>query len=152
MAREYITPIDQPAAGTDWSVKLSNSDEVKLLSLTGKLATSAVVATRSPVLTVTDLNGNVVTVDGELTGQAASLTITYSWRPGNLQYGVNAGGTVAATSCPGFWLPAGATIKVTTVALDVADQWSALVAYYMVKNEYAEEAWELAVQAAVANG
>jgi hypothetical protein len=139
--------VDQPAVGHDWSFMPSNTDRAKFDSITAKLVTSAVVANRSPVLSVVDETGNIVTLDGSQFAQAAGATVAYSWRPGNSWYGVNGASTLVSASCPGFWLPASCTVRVTTVNLDVGDQWSLVFATFLVEDQLALERWEARIAA-----
>ncbi len=137
MHRYSVRTVDQPAAGADWSFVPSNGDRVKLLSITAKLTTAVAVATREVDLTVTDTQGNLIGLDRASASQVASLTYSYSWRPSDVSYGFTTGDTVVANSCPGFFLPPGTTVASSTGAIAAADQWSSVVAAFLVCDEWA---------------
>lgn len=136
MRKQRTVTVDQPAAGADWSFVPSTSDWSKLVSITAKLVTSATAANRGPDLHVTDLNGNVVSADAASIDQIASSTFIWSWRPGAMFYGQASTSGVVANSCPGFWLPPGAAVGTKTVNIDAADQWSLVVATFIVGGEW----------------
>lgn len=148
--------IGQPAVGADWSFVPSSGDRVQLQAITARLVTSAVVANRVPAITVTDIAGNLVAIEGAQVAQAAAATVTYCWRPGNIQGSSNTAGNVYDGTIPGFWLPAGCAVGSKTLAIDVGDQWSLVFATYLVADallvDLLEYQWAQAAAAAQPTG
>ncbi len=116
--RSFTQVVDQPRPGTDWSFVPSNSDWSRLLSITATLTTSGADVDRAPNITVTDQEGNVITVDTPVGAQAGSTTGRWGWRPHPMYYGQDSNQTVTAGSIPGLWLPPESTVAADTSGLD----------------------------------
>lgn len=115
-----------PVAGAEMVAKPSTSNPWKILTVTAKLVSSAVVGNRAPALEILDQQGTIVAVVPASGTQAASLTVTYSWYIGGAP-SPGAGGVVggfASSVLPIAWWPAGWSIASKTTNLDVGDQWS----------------------------
>ena len=82
----------------------SNSDAVRLRSITGQLVTSATAGNRAADIATTDETGNLIARDIAPVNQGPSVTMIYSWRPANSQYGTDA---AQSTSTGGSTIPAG---------------------------------------------
>lgn len=117
-----VRTIDQPAAGADWSFVPSNSDAVRLRSITGQLVTSATAGNRTADIATTDETGNLIARDIAPVIQQASSTLIYSWRPANSQYGTDAAQSTAAggSGVPAAGVSKSATGTVTSVTAGAA--------------------------------
>lgn len=124
------------ATGADWSFVPAAGDRARLVSITAELVTSSTVAVRAVDLKITDVTGNLIALDHASATQAASLTYLYGWRPGAASYGFTTGDDAIINSCAEFWLPAGAEVSSSTVAIATGDQWSLVVATYLVCSEW----------------
>jgi hypothetical protein len=136
MHRQRTITVNQPAAGADWLYVFSNQAPVKLLSITALFVTAVTVANRAVALQAVDVDGRLLTVDPALVQEPASGSVTYSWRPGNSQYGENTADSIYSASCPAFWLPIGAAVKTVTSGIQAGDQWSSIFATYLVAESY----------------
>lgn len=119
----------QPVAGADWSFKNDRQGLMRIRNITFQLATSAAVANR--VVRVEATDGNEVyfrTVASA--AQAASLTGLFGGFPGCS--GLTALAPVNLLTWPvdGVNLWPGWTLQSVTTALDVGDQFSAIVFAY----------------------
>lgn len=128
--------VPRPAAGADWSFTPANNAHVKLLSIVATLVTSAAVSNRGPALVTKTNNGDTIAIDLNKSSQAASSTAVYGFRSDAPSYGSDSAGPNVQTSCPGFWLPPGAVVASSTANIQAADQWSAIVATYLVCDDY----------------
>lgn len=122
-----VVPVASPAAGSDWSLVVPSGHVYRLLAVAAQLVTSAVVATRSVRLNVSDGVRTFLSVPPGAT-QAASLTRLYSWLP---SVGFGAFGLAIGSNLPDLDLAAGWSIGTTTEAVDVGDQWSAVFVHVM---------------------
>lgn len=116
------------AAGVDWSFIPSGATLAKVRAVVATLATSSVVAARYPVIELTNPDGDILAIAPGPATQAASLTGVDCWAIGQDLVAVLV--NFQATSLPDIWLPPGAKVKTSTVALQVADQWSAMTVTY----------------------
>jgi len=123
-----IATVPPVGAGADWTFALSNATLAKVRSVVATLVTSATVAARYPSLELVDANGDVLAVAPGPATQAASLTGVDCWAIGQDLVAVLV--NFQATSLPDLWLPPGSSVKSTTVAIQAADQWSAMVVTY----------------------
>lgn len=135
----------QPAAGADFSFDPSSTDKSLLLAVTATLTTSAVVANRRPALSFKDKSAGVWWSADAVYPQTAGLTVTYSWARGA---GAGADPTIAAAERIGLPLPWARLqpqdlVQSITSAIDVGDQWSAIV-YRAVVGDAWEDREELA--------
>lgn len=115
--------VPQPAAGADWTLTIPAGHVYRLLSLYAVLASSAVVATRVARLAFTDGARTFLDLSAGAS-QVASLTRRYAWLP---SVGPSAVGSGILSALPDVALGAGWTIASLTDAIDVGDQWSAIV-------------------------
>lgn len=115
--------VPQPAAGSDWSYTVPGGVMWRLVTVLGQFATSAVVASRAPFLTVSDGATVYLKVPPQAT-QAASNTDQYVWWRDAPQYAVGGG---VVQPIPELTLMPGYAIAALTTALDVGDQWSGVV-------------------------
>ena len=120
-----LISVPNPAAGADWSYSIPPSTIVHLFTITAQLVTSAVVANRTPVLSVSIGGVSIYTDPSEVTVTASSTRI-YSYANG-----VNSlsAGNAARGGIPDLWLETGAVISVATGGIDAGDQWSAITLY-----------------------
>lgn len=146
------TVLPAPAAGADWTFTPSPTDRVHVLTITGKLTTAAAVANRVVALRCEDLNAvNYYQADA-VYPQAASLAVTYSWSR-NGGNGANPAiftGESVGLALWSHWLEPGDRVGSLTANIAAADQWSAIVARYVVLEHWVmlEELGELAALAA----
>lgn len=117
--------VANPAAGADFVFTVEGGRIWQPVAVRALLTTSAAVANRVVNLNVTDGNDTLATLPNQ-GPQVASQVDAYTWADG---YDL-AGGSIAAvgsvaTGLPPLALPAGYTLRGSTLALDVADQWSA---------------------------
>lgn len=115
-----VVPVASPAAGSDWSITVPGGHVWTPRAVFGQLATSAVVATRSVRLTLTDGVRTFLSTPPTAT-QAASLSRLYSWL---IQSGTVANGLGILSVLLDWPLQAGWTIGTTTEAIDVGDAWT----------------------------
>jgi len=114
------------AAGLNWELKAPGNAYWRIVSITARLVTSAVVANRQVVL-IGDDQTNTFYTQGFSSAQAATLTIDYCAHTGGSSI---LGGTVATGALPhmGLLLMPGYRLRASTALLDVADQWSLVTA------------------------
>lgn len=117
------TALGNPAAGADWSTAVVAGKQV--VAVRAQLATSAVAGSRVPALRLRDSANNVLAEMPAPNPQAASLTEQYTWAIDVVSY--TAGTRNVAPLPSGLVVPAGGNLISSTTALDVADQWSAIV-------------------------
>lgn len=113
----------QPAAGTGVTVPTPQSEYQQLLAVAFRLVTSAVVATRTPVVSITD--GSGVSIAGVAAGYGltAGSTADYSFVVGLGEWD-QSNNAVASGSLPPLTLTAGDSIVISVGAIDVGDQLS----------------------------
>lgn len=116
--------VTTPAAGADWSFATSGQARTLIRGGTAQLVTAAAVATRQVALIVDDGATTLYTIEAAST-QLAGITQVYSFIPGDTLT------TLIATQQPVFLPPElvlgpGWRIRVSTTALQAADQWSAI--------------------------
>lgn len=120
-----VERIANPAAGTDWTVTVRPGTTWLLFSVFARMVADANVATRIPVIQISD--GSQAWFRRSLsTGQTASQTIDYSWASG---LGVDLLGNAVNSvplPTPPLPLPGGTIISVVTTNIQVGDQWSRL--------------------------
>lgn len=115
--------VSDPPAGGDWAFTAPGIATVRIVALRARLVTSAVVATRIPILEMDD-GTDVVAASPPGSSTAASLTVDHSAVAGGDSLAVL--GSLATWAMPhdGFTLLPGWRVRVSTVALDAGDQWS----------------------------
>lgn len=116
-------PVAVPAAGNVASIQFDNQYVVRLLSVTVKLVTDAVVANRQIQLSVTDQNGNPFWTLTNPVTQAASLTQLAQFLNGYaIEPSFFAGDTIVPL--PDILLPRNAKMVASVLAIDPGDQIS----------------------------
>lgn len=120
--RTVVAP-GQPAAGSGLSVVMPESERQRLLSVAFRLVTSAVVATRTPVVTITD--GTAVAIGGAVSGfgLTASSTADFLFSVGLAEWD-QSNNAVASGPITSLDLAEGDTIVISVGAIDVGDQIS----------------------------
>jgi hypothetical protein len=111
-------PVPNPAAGADFVATVPAGKTWELLSAFGLLTTSAAVANRDVRPRLTDPSQAVVWELPFLFDQVASSASRYGWI---------AGASVVGLPSPPAVLPENFSFRVSTLGLDVADQWSGVV-------------------------
>jgi hypothetical protein len=113
----------QPSAGQGVTVAVPGSERQRLLSVAFRLVTSAVVATRTPVVTITDGTGFAIggTVSGF--GLTASSTADFLFSVGNSEWD-QSNNAVASGGIASVDLMAGDSIVISVGAIDAGDQIS----------------------------
>jgi len=113
----------QPAAGQGVTVGVPESEYQTLIAVAFRLVTSAVAATRTPVVSVTDGSGvNIIGVAAGF-GTTASSTVDYSFAVGLGEWD-QSNSANASGGLPALPLSAGDSIVVSVGAIDVGDQLS----------------------------
>lgn len=113
----------QPAAGSGFTVVSPESEYQTLVAVAFRIVTSAVVATRTPVVSVTDGSGVAMLGVASGFGTTASLTVDYSFSVGTTEWD-QSNNAVASGALPPFPLSAGDSIVVSVGAIDAGDQIS----------------------------
>lgn len=125
--RPTVVYLPQPAVGTDATWNIDGAEYYDLLAVSFTLATSAVVANRTPVLEITDGTGRVIV--GACAGQAITATSTgrYTYAKGLSEWDF-AGTAFASGPLPQVPLVMGEAkaVVIHVDALDVGDQLSAI--------------------------
>lgn len=122
-----------PAVATDWTVTVPDTGQMwKLVALHTRLVTSANAANRVVNVKVSDHAGNPYFEEGFDTAVTASLTVPITFTP----YVTGIVGGVSNAKRLVFPIPAGPylpgfTIASVTTAIDVADQWSQIQAWFI---------------------
>lgn len=114
------------AAGLEWELKAPGSAYWRVISVTARLVTSAVVANRQVSL-IGDDQTNTFFTQGFSSAQAASLTVDYCAHTGGSSI---LAGTTATAPLPhaGLLLIPGYRLRSSTALLDAGDQWSLVTA------------------------
>lgn len=124
LIRELLVP--SPAAGAEWSLAMPAGVYWELLDVRALLTTSAVVATRTPRLRVSDPNNIDVQRFGVASAASASSAVSYEWSAG-LGMTNNTAATAQGLPTPPQAMLPGFTISSLTGNLDAGDQWSSIV-------------------------
>lgn len=117
----------QPAAGADWVLTPTGRGAWRILSLTGLLSTSAAVANRAVVLTADDQTSTYLRVQAPSV-QAASLAVHYNVMDGSSALALAGNDQTLDWPNGGLVLYEGHRLRSVTGGIDVADQWSQVVA------------------------
>lgn len=122
-----IVRVDRPAAGQGWTLTPGGARWWRVISLTARLVTSAVVANRRVRLTATEGDFTFFVAEAHL-NQAASLTFDYTAHTGAPVSAAD--NLVLPLPLPsgGLLLRSGAVLTASATALDAGDQWSAIAA------------------------
>lgn len=115
-------PVASPAPGADWSLPCPGSATWRILGLRARLTTSAVAATRLPVLSWSDGTDDFSTVppNNGITASKVGIISTFAGAP---QFGAVDGPIIFASPRDGWLLQPGWSLRVNTTAIDVGDQW-----------------------------
>jgi hypothetical protein len=125
--RRYPTRIVTPAPGAEMVVKPVTVGAWRLLSLVWVLVTSAAVAIRNVQLTLTD--GSVTYwLQTTAVTQAATTTQQYKAEPQAIATASISGLVTLPLPPDGLYIPRGHQLATITALIDVADQYSAIVA------------------------
>lgn len=117
-----VSGVANPAAGADWSAAAPAGHLWRPFSITAILTTSAVVANRQVRLLFGDGTNTYATLSAPAV-QAASLAHVYTWAAVDTFLAL---GLVQVSALPDLSIPPGWTVGVSTLAIDVGDQWSAV--------------------------
>ncbi len=119
-----------PAPGVDWTILVPAGVRWKIIYLSGRLTTSAAVATRIPNMTITT---PIPTTLGHLPPftQAAGLVVNWKWFPGAPDIAlISAALNVNDVAFPQESVLGGFNVGPITGALQAADQWDQLGALF----------------------
>ena len=121
--RRRVIAAAQPSAGSGVTVGVPESVTWTLLAVSFRLATSAVVANRTPVVSVTD--GSGVNIIGVSAGYAATAgtTADYSFALGLGEWD-QSNNANASGALPPLLLDGGDSIVISVGAIDAGDQVS----------------------------
>lgn len=114
-----------PAAGVDWTITVPAGRLWRVIGVLATLTTAAAVATRVVRLQATDGNATYLDLAPAAT-QVISLVRVYQWAQGLQPLAI--GGNITG-ALPDVVLQPGSILRVTTDAINAADQWSAPVVY-----------------------
>ncbi len=123
-----------PAAGAAVVLTPSATAWTRPLVLTARLVTSAVVATRSPIVEYLLADGEILAYAPSVLTVGASSTYTFTFSsvlPGNDGNGSQVGGYNYQVMHH-LWLPPSAQVKIVVLNMDVGDQWSMITYAYEV--------------------
>lgn len=120
--RTVVAP-GQVAVGTGVTVPVPESEYQQLVAVSFRLVTSAVVATRTPVVSVTDGSGVAIVGVAAGYGATASTTADYTFAVGLGEWD-QSNNAVASGALPPLTLDAGDTIVIDVGAIDAGDQIS----------------------------
>ena len=118
-------PVPQPPAGQDWAVQVPGGKQWRVLSGSALFATSAAVANRVPRILLQDDNG-IYFRGGETQSLVAGFTF---WQSFGIDVPNSNSGSAATPSIhtlPDIWMQPGDELVMSTLAIDAADQWSAI--------------------------
>lgn len=124
-----IVPGTQPAAGAGFSFANDSRFASRLLAITFRFVTSAIVANRSVHVDTDDGGGNVVTRDGSGAVQQASTTAFYSFgaHRGGADWDANSFLYLPLT---GRWMEGPQNVLITVASIDAGDQLSQIVMFW----------------------
>lgn len=143
--------VSQPAAGADWLATPANEGWAFIRSITARLVTGTVITPRAPDLYTKNDNGDIIALDAAAYAQGQGQTMLYTWRSAAIFSGNLSPSIVVSGTCPGFWLPPGATIGTVTQNITAGDQWSNVLLTYNVTNTWNNAEELVAIQDLVAN-
>ena len=138
MHRYVNGSVPVPLVGHDLAEIPNYGDSYRLLTLRAVLTTSATVASRFPHFQFVTPSGQVLHEVVPMADQAASLAITYNLiaASGSANEGSGVNDDVSSLALPDLWWPAGTTLRTTTTALQVGDQWSGVYWSALVGEEW----------------
>lgn len=120
--------IASPAAGAEWSFVVPGGVTWEVIAVRAAFVTSAVVATRIPELDFTDADAKILGRIPPPATQVASTSTNILWNRGFGDH-LNSGGISGAALPFDLPLSSGYTLRSNTFAIDVGDQWSAIVLF-----------------------
>lgn len=118
--------VAQPAAQADWTQAVPAGVAWELLNVKALLTTDANVANRVATVRINDAAAIQVARFQDAAAQVAGVASIHEWGAGMGLTG-SANGFAAGLPSPPFLMPEGWTIRSDTLALQAADQWSAVV-------------------------
>lgn len=119
-----LAPVD-PAVGAVWEIKATGAAVLRIVSLVARLVTSAVAANRQVTLLADD-GERVWYAQAATAVQVASQTTDYAAHTNATPGGATPGVLTLPLPNAGLLLLPGHRLRVTTSAIDVADQWSSI--------------------------
>ncbi len=120
-----IVTLANPAAGADWRHTCPGNAIHRVVAARALLTASAAVANRLPSLVLSDGSDDFA-ASPVTTAVTAGLAVPISTFPGAPAGGALLTALTVASPTDGWQLLPGWSLRVATVALDVADQWSAI--------------------------
>jgi hypothetical protein len=123
-----VRPITQPAAGADFSITADLFGAQQIIGLVFTLTTSAAVANRQVTLALDD-GTNVTWRAVAAQVQAAGVAVNHQVHLDSPQLALVAGLTIMSFPAEGLLLRRGWRLHSITSLIDVADQFSAIVAH-----------------------
>jgi hypothetical protein len=119
--------VGNPAAGADWTYTVPAGLRQRFIGAVAQLTASAAVANRTVILVLDDGTNTLASATSPVP-QTASQAIVYE--AGNWPYSQSvAGVSTYLTFPPGIVLMGGSRVRVSTVNLQAADQWSVIRVY-----------------------
>jgi hypothetical protein len=134
-----LQAVTQPAAGADWTITVPGDKIWRVLSIVGKLVTSAAAATREATLQITDQSTTFMFIPAG-TSQVASKTGQYCWFEQAQNRGTTLQTAITAPIPSNLVLPGGMVLKSVTEVIDAGDQWSN-VALWIEEGFIGDSAW-----------
>lgn len=115
-----------PAAGADWSETVPTGAVWELVACRASFVAAAAVATRQPFMLLDDGVNALYYLSGH-GGATANSTTLYQWAQGVPFTGLLAGAPAPIAVPTRVRLSAGSRVRVSTINVQAADQWSAIV-------------------------
>lgn len=128
--RLFPQTVPSPAAGTEFVLRPQGQGGILVQSIAFAFTASIAVANRIPRLVVSDGTTAYMKFSAPAAVVAAGAP-AYQAYEGAIPSVAADGLVTLAWPTRGVWLPQGYTLASATVALDVADQYSAIVAYVL---------------------
>lgn len=122
LERSVLAP-GQVAAGASVSVPVPSSERQVLLAVSFRLTTSAVVATRTPIVSITDGSGIAIVSAAAGFGATANTAADFTFAVGLSEWD-QAGNVVASGPVPEMPLREGDNIVISVNGVDAGDQLS----------------------------
>ena len=132
VTRSVIAPA-QPSAGSGVTVTLPEAVYMELVAVTFRLVTSAVVATRTPVVSVLDGSSVALAAVAAGYGATANTTADYSFVAGVAEWDQSNNANASGGLGP-FPIDAGDSLAITVGAIDAGDQISRVRVIVLQRN------------------
>jgi hypothetical protein len=129
LAFTEVVPGVQPAAGAGFTIANDSRYASRLLAVSFRFVTSAVVANRSVHVDTDDGGGNIVTRSGSGAVQQASTTAFYSFsaQRGAADWDLN---NFIYAPLTGRWMEGPQQVLISVGSIDVGDQLSQIVLFW----------------------